>query len=357
MRNKTDPQCKPEIKTAENDVISFIRNICIALASSFLVSVCPAFAEMEYEGVNISGAEWAPYQQPGTFGVHYIYPRNEDVDYFQSKGMNIIRVPFLWERMQREANQALDATELSRLDAVVNYATGKGMAVIIDPHNYGAYKGQTIGTQGGHPNSVFTDLWVRLADHYKSNPKVIFGLMNEPVGSNMTAQTWLASSQAAINAIRNTGAGNHILVPSTYWMHPTNFVQLNASVMINVTDPLNNFSYDVHQYLDYDGSGTHSDYLSPTDAVATLSGFTAWLKANNKRAMLTEIGVTSDAGARESLSAMLQYMHENSDQWKGYTYWSAGPMVARLCLWCPAQEWSGHASDVDLDRKPQWWLR
>ena len=41
--------------------------------------------------------------------------------------------------------------------------------------------------------------------------------------------------------------------------------------------------------------------------------------------MLTEIGVTADAGARESLSAMLQYMHENSDQWKGYTYWSAGP--------------------------------
>mgnify|MGYP001398412061 CR=1 FL=1 len=51
-----------------------------------------------------------------------------------------------------------------------------------------------------HPNSVFTDLWVRLAEHYKSNPRVMFGLMNEPVGSNMTAQTWLASSQAAINA-------------------------------------------------------------------------------------------------------------------------------------------------------------
>jgi Spy/CpxP family protein refolding chaperone len=199
------------------------------------------------------------------------------------------------------------------------------MSVIIDPHNYGAYFGTTVGVAGGHPNSMFADLWMRLANQYKSNPKVIFGLMNEPVGSSMTAQTWLASANAAISAIRATGATNHILVPSTYWGHPVNFIDLNASVMINVVDPLNNYSYDVHQYLDYDGSGQHTDYLSPTDAVATLSGFTAWLKANNRKAFLTEIGVTSDPGALASLTAMLQYMHANSDAWLGYTYWSAGP--------------------------------
>jgi endoglucanase len=149
--------------------------------------------------------------------------------------------------------------------------------------------------------------------------------MNEPVGSSMTAASWLASAQTAINAIRATGATNHILVPSTYWGHPINFVQLNASTMINVTDPANNYSYDVHQYLDSDGSGRGTDALSPADAVATLSGFTAWAKANNRKAFLSEIGVSKDAGPRASLSAMLQYMHNNSSVWKGYTYWSAGP--------------------------------
>src|SRR5262249_53681040 len=156
------------------------------------------------------------------------------------------------------------------------------------------------------------------------NPKVIFGLMNEPVGSTMTSATWEASAQAAINAIRAAGATNLILVPSTYWDHPVNFVQLNANDMIKITDPANNFSYEVHQYLDYDRSGTHPDFLSVTDSVATLSGFTSWLLANNRTAFLGEIGVTSDPGALADLSAMLQYMHANPAAWSGYTYWTAG---------------------------------
>ncbi len=94
--------------------------------------------------------------------------------------------------------------------------------------------------------------------------------------------------------------------------------------MINITDPGNNFSYEVHQYLDSDGSGTHPDFLSVSDSVATLSGFTAWLKANNRTAFLGEIGVTSAPGALADLSAMLQYMHANSDQWTGFSYWTAG---------------------------------
>lgn len=280
---------------------------------------------MHYQGVNISGAEWGEQNVPGTFGVHYIFPTNSEIDYFSSKGMKIIRVPILWERIQLNANGALDATYLGRLDAVINYATSKGLRTVIDLHNYGAYKGITVGVPGGHPNSMFANFWSQIAAKYKANSNVIFGLMNEPVGSTMTSTTWLASAQAAIDAIRQTGATNLILVPSTYWGHPVNFVELNASVMINVRDPANNFSYDVHQYLDYDGSGTHTDVLSPTDAVATLTNFTAWLKANNRTAFLSEIGVPATTAAQDSLSAMLQYMHANAAQWDGYTYWSAGP--------------------------------
>ncbi|MGC5340656.1 cellulase family glycosylhydrolase, partial [Escherichia coli] len=74
----------------------------------------------------------------------------------------------------------------------------------------------------------------------------------------MTSATWEVSAQAAIDAIRATGATNLILVPSTYWEHPVNFLSNNATDMIKITDPANNWSYEVHQYLDSDGSGTHS---------------------------------------------------------------------------------------------------
>ena len=65
------------------------------------------------------------------------------------------------------------------------------------------------------PNSSFADLWGELAIHYKSNPGVIFGLMNEP--HEQTATAWLGFANAAIAAIRNAGAMQEILVPGSDW--------------------------------------------------------------------------------------------------------------------------------------------
>ncbi|CAM6000038.1 unnamed protein product [Sphagnum balticum] len=300
---------------------------------SLLASTSSAYATggMTLEGINISGAEFTPSAVPGVLGTNYIYPNTTELDYFSSKGMTVIRVPFCWERMQQSANGPLDPYQLSLMDATISAANARGLAVILDPHNYGAYQNVTIGVPGGQPNSMFADFWSKMATHYAGNPKVIFGLMNEPVGSSMTSATWEVSAQAAVNAIRAAGAANLILVPSTYWEHPVNFLSVNAADMIKITDPGNNWSYEVHQYLDSDGSGTHPDFLSVSDSVATLSSFTAWCQANNKTAFLGEIGVTADPGACADLSAMLQYMHANPNVWTGFTFWVSGQ-------WYPANQ-------------------
>src|SRR5438105_1327573 len=99
-----------------------VRAILVA-ALFMLIDPSLAFAGpsgMTLEGVNISGAEWAPSVVPGVCGTNYIYPTTSEFTYFSSKGMSIIRVPFLWERMQPQASGALDPTELSRLDAAVS---------------------------------------------------------------------------------------------------------------------------------------------------------------------------------------------------------------------------------------------
>ena len=49
-----------------------------------------------------------------------------------------------------------------------------------------------------------------------------------------------------------------------------------------IVDPANNFAYDVHQYLDSDGSGTSATIFNddPTIGVQRLTAFTNWLKPN-----------------------------------------------------------------------------
>ena len=189
-------------------------------------------------GVNLAGAEFAPQHVPGVFGTDYTYPTHTEIDYYASKGLDVIRLPFLWERVQRTELGPLDATELGRLDDVVNYATSKGLKIEIEPHNYGYGFGSLIGS-GETPNSSFADLWGKLAVHYKSNPDVIFGLMNEP--HVQTATEWLSSANAAIAAIRSAGSAQQILVPGSYydgawtWTTSDNAAVIGTGVKIRST--------------------------------------------------------------------------------------------------------------------------
>jgi endoglucanase len=87
---------------------------------------------------------------------------------------------------------------------------------------------------------------------------VIFGLMNEP--HSMATELWLNNANAAIAAIRSTGAENLVLVPGNAWTgaHSWNsnwYGTPNSTVMLNITDSLNNYAYEVHQYLDSNSSG------------------------------------------------------------------------------------------------------
>jgi endoglucanase len=153
-------------------------------------------------GVNLSGAEFGS-NMPGTFGTDYTYPTHAEIDYYAGKGLSVIRLPFLWERLQPSEFGAFDAAELGRLKDVVNYATSKGLRIEIEPHDYGYGFGALIGS-AQTPNSAFANFWGQLAQQFAANPRVIFGLMNEP--HDQSATTWLDSANAAIAAIRGVGA-------------------------------------------------------------------------------------------------------------------------------------------------------
>ncbi|HEY5503943.1 MAG TPA: cellulase family glycosylhydrolase, partial [Sedimentisphaerales bacterium] len=117
---------------------------CLAFVGLF--SAFSSLADIQFAGVNLSGAEFGAVTNstdkgalPGVFGSQYTYPTSPEVDYYMGRGMNIIRLPFRWERLQHTNNGAFDSAELGRMNTFVSYATSNGMYVILDPHNFQRY--------------------------------------------------------------------------------------------------------------------------------------------------------------------------------------------------------------------------
>ena len=282
-------------------------------------------------GVNIAGGDFGADHVPGIFGQDYIYPEHSSIDYYAAKGMNIIRLPVLWERLQRHLGTDLDETEMQRIDAVVTYATSKGFKIIIDVHNYAKYFGSVIGTRKLPPTEL-GDLWRRIAVRYKDNDLVVFGLMNEP--TQLRTEIWLEAANDAIAKIRRAGAKNLILVPGNGWSSARDWMSAkygtpNSNVMLNVVDPGENFVFEVHQYFDRDFTGTHADCQSLDIGVTTLTPFTRWAREHRKRGFLGEFGAGSSPMCLDALDRVLKFMAANNDVWLGWTYWAAGSLWAK----------------------------
>ena len=296
------------------------------------------------KGVNLAGADFG--EGRGVYGKDYTYPSVETIGYFAGKGFNAVRLPFKWERLQPRLNRGFDKAERTRLAETVKALRRAGMTVILDPHNYAYYDKKQLGAEGGVPDSAFADFWRRLAEEYKGDAGVQFGLMNEP--HDVPAAQWLASAKAAIAAIRKAGAKNLVLVPGTLWSGAHSWEEereggSNAAVMLGIVDPANNYVYEVHQYLDADFSGTAKTCERADDAVKALERFTDWLKRNGQRGFLGEFGGSADPACLDGLARMTALVGRENTVWTGWTYWAAGD-------WWPADEPLNIQPTADGDR-------
>jgi len=253
-----------------------MKNSLLLVASIGLLCVIGA-SGFKYMGVSQSGPEWGT-NIPGVYYVDYVFPSTSSIDYFVSSGLNTIRLPFLWERLQPKLGGAFDSAYLALIDSTVQYVTvKKGAYLLLDCHNYARYNNVILGE--GVAYSSFQSFWQQLAQLYKNNPKVIFGLMNEP--NTMPYINVQLAMQAGINGVRASGATNYITVPGNDWTGVHSWLDGSSAVMGNITDPLNNFGYEMHQYFDNNFSGLGSCVTS-FDPVAIFAPATAWLRAQGK---------------------------------------------------------------------------
>jgi endoglucanase len=331
-------------------MIMYARNLLLWPVFFGLVCAFSSFADIQYAGVNLSGAEFGMTHLPGTFNTDYAYPTSAEVDYYKSKGMNFIRLPFRWERLQHTNSAPLDPTELGRMNAFVSYATSNGIYVLLDPHNFmryypsprSAYQTATVGLVGDYAGSTvsnadFANFWSQIAAIYQTNNHVFFGLNNEP--DALPEAELVTSENAAIAAIRATGATNLIFVPGTdytgawTWLSDNgSFGAANSVAMLGIVDTGSNYLFEVHQYLDSDGSGTHTNIVNTDIGWQRLTDFTAWARAHNVKGFLGEYAVpgnlfTTNKGGMGglALNTMLGYIQANSDVWVGWSYWGGGP--------------------------------
>lgn len=274
-------------------------------------------------GININGAEYIGPKGQKT-GIDY-FPTTEEITYFAAKGMTDLRLPIAWESLQPALGGAFDAAYLAKIHATVDYAKSLGMNVIIDVHNYGKYNGNLIGS-AAVPTSAFADLWSKIATSFADDSNVSFGLMNEP--QIASASAWLGMVNQAISAIRETGATQQILVPGIDWSAGNRWMTNgNASVLGKegaIVDPLHNFAFEVHQYLDANTSGTGTDVVSSTIGADRLAAITDWARANGYKLYLGETGVADNQPSLTALDTMMRFLQGNDDVWQGVSYWAAG---------------------------------
>lgn len=295
---------------------------CFALLFA-LTGAC-AHAGSCLRGVNIAGAEFGG--PDARYGEGYIYPSDLTLDWAAAHSMTAIRLPFRWERLQPELFGDFDPAELARLQVTVQAATSRGLTVILDLHNYAEYRGDRIGA-GVVNAEALGDFWQRLTPYFAANDRVVLGLMNEP--ADILAKTWFEAAQVGLNAIREAGSDQLVLVPGTIWTGASHWFDpqeggSNAEHAVTLRDPKNNFAFEVHQYLDEDYSGTHDSCPRARDAIDALKQVAAWMKDRGYRGFVGEFGGTGTPDCLQGLEDMVRYLNEDNETWIGWTAWAAG---------------------------------
>lgn len=307
------------------------------LLAGIIVNYCQAQNTDLPFGINLAGAEFAHNKIPGVYNQDYGYPTVAELDYFKSKGLALIRLPFLWERIQPRLNGALDPTELGRMKSFVDAAKERNLLIILDMHNYcRRYENGTRHIIGSKEVSIdhVADAWARLASEFKGYTNIWgYGLMNEP-HDLLESAPWFEIAQAMINRVRTIDTKTPIIVAGDSWSSAERWPFMSGDLK-HLKDPSNNLIFEGHIYFDEDASGSYknsyeAEKASPETGITRAIPFVNWLKENNLKGFIGEYGIPdNDPRWMVTLDKFLAYLKSNGIYG---TYWAAGPRWGNYVL-------------------------
>ena len=301
---------------------------------AMLASASPGAAQAAtmQAGVNLSGMEFGS-NVPGTLGTDYTVPTAAEFAYYHGKGVNLVRLPVLWERIQpglfaSPPSAAFSQAYVKLIKTALRQAHRNRMSVVVDIHDYGGYGGHKLG-DGTLTDAMYAAFWKRLATTLKSVPGLGgYDIMNEP-NAMPSAAAWPEAAQEAVNAIRSTDTATRLYVEGDFYASAGAWTTYNQN--LSIADSAGNLVYEAHVYGDRDSSGSHYDwntevsYGVSVDTIAQRVGnFTGWCAAKGVACMIGEVGVGNDDPSwNTELANGLAAMQSAGIQ--AFTYWAGGP--------------------------------
>ena len=310
-------------------------------------------------GANLAGGDtlWSTWPTDGSgpvSGTHYQFVGSRDVDYLVDRGFDVFRVLFAWEALQPAPYARIPSgppahtTYAERLFALVDYITRvKDKTVLLDVHGgddstFAAYRGVRVGKnyQGYAIDDMLCDLWWQLAQRYKGDERVMFGITNEPAW--IPTVTWFACAQRIVDAIRSTGAKNVIVMPGDHFTGAGSWTDNSMDVGVPkrsnawgwenargpgqaLEDPLGRTWVQVHLYLDQDAGGGTEQVLSPTIGVERLSRVVDWARGRGLQVFVGEVGLSAKSPiAAEAWRRLAEYMDQSRNVVRGFAWWAYG---------------------------------
>lgn len=235
-------------------------------------------------GINFAGGEFAhgPAELNNNSTLaqldNYIQalPTQANLQALKNRGVQIIRLPIRWERLQTTFMGALRPTWVTAINNVLTAANNVGMKVMIDVHNYAVYNynGAAVAIRtGAVTQAAYNDFLLRLCAAFASHPGFhSLDTMNEPSG--VSASLWEQISGAAYDAVRAVYPTVKLHIELGNWAGIQELPSKHASgPWRGTSDP--NLYYHGHYYPEADHSGSGFGTYASEVSAATSAGFRA----------------------------------------------------------------------------------
>jgi endoglucanase len=236
-------------------------------------------------------------------------------DVIRDGGFDGIRLPVRWSAHALAGPPyTIDPAFLSRIDEVLDQASARDLAVILNIHHFDELNADPAGQR-----DRFLALWSQIAAHYAARPSgIVFELLNEP-GLPLTSG-WNALLADAIAAIRPTNPARIIVVgPALFNIHPA----LPALVLPDDPNLLVTFHYYFPLQFTHQGAGwvpgsdawlgtTWGSEANRAAVVADFDSVTAWAAANDRKILLGEFGAI-DLVDLASRTAYIDFVRQQAE--------------------------------------------
>lgn len=198
------------------------------------------------------------------------WPKDTDMQSMISLGVKAIRVPIRM-RYCIGADGKLNTWVIKNLSARVKYTMAKGVAVVLDAHEYKLFSDTRVAN--------FWMLFAPAMEQAIGGPNPLFGieLSNEPGEGSKDLVKWTEPLRATILAIRVAGYQGYIFAGAGDWNNSTFLPKALADVERTggavAMDPSNRTIYTMHDYWNKssDPGKTRNDQGSSVDGTIDIA--------------------------------------------------------------------------------------